>query len=134
MSGEKDQINPPAAAAAAAAGGGSNQTADTAGKWGTHVMGEPAAPASHPDNQKAAALWRAGEEQAQGQGQSWQQPYILYSPVDKPNDNPFESVVHMFNSWSHKAESIARNIWHNRMLCSPPPHPTPLFFSSLFSL
>ncbi|KAK6160461.1 hypothetical protein DH2020_003842 [Rehmannia glutinosa] len=79
-------------------------------KWGTHIMGAPAAPTVHPDNQQAA-LW-----QAHGPAQQYyhnQQPYLVYSPVEKPADNPFEYVVNTFNSWSHRAEEIARNIWHN---------------------
>ncbi|KAI3467789.1 hypothetical protein Pfo_024452 [Paulownia fortunei] len=80
-------------------------------KWGTHIMGTPAAPTVHPDNQQAA-LW-----QAKGPAQQYyyhnQQPYVVYSPVEKPADNPFEYVVNTFNSWSHRAEEIARNIWHN---------------------
>nr|GME06560.1 GEM-like protein 5 [Ipomoea batatas] len=78
-------------------------------KWGTHVMGRPAVPTTHPDNQKAA-LWRA-EDQHQ---EFHPQPYVVYSPVDRPpSNNPFESVCHMFNSWSHRAETVARNVWHN---------------------
>ncbi|KAH6837829.1 GRAM domain family protein [Perilla frutescens var. hirtella] len=69
-------------------------------KWGTHIMGAPAEPTVHPDNQQAA-LWQA------------QQPYVVFAPVEKPADNPLEHVVNIFNSWSHKAEQIARNIWHN---------------------
>lgn len=88
-------------------------------KWGTQVMGQPAAPGSHPDNSKAASWITEEDQQSSYYNQNYQQqhhPYLMYSPVvDKPNDNPFESVVHMFNSWSHKAETIARNIWHNRM-------------------
>lgn len=76
-------------------------------KWGTHVMGTPAIPTVHPDNQKAAQ-WNAGDNQ-----QLYHQPYIQYSPVDKPTNNPFEPVIHMFNSWSKKAETIASDIWHN---------------------
>ncbi|KAG9144572.1 hypothetical protein Leryth_010790 [Lithospermum erythrorhizon] len=37
------------------------------------------------------------------------QPYVVYSPVNKttiPGSN-------MLNSWSNKAETTARNIWHN---------------------
>ncbi|XP_027062638.1 GEM-like protein 5 [Coffea arabica] len=70
-------------------------------KWGTRIMGQPAAPTTHPDNQRAA---------------SWvnqHHPYVVYSPVDKPSENPCESVIHMFNSWSHRAETVAKNIWHN---------------------
>lgn len=77
-------------------------------KWGTHVMGPPAAPEVHPDNQKAA-LWTP-----EGPHQYYHHhPYLVYSPVDKPADNPFEYAVNVFNSWSHKTETIARNIWHN---------------------
>jgi len=81
---------------------------DTA-KWGTHVMGQPAAPATHPDNQKAAA-WRAEEQQ---QKFNQHHPYVVYSPVEKPSGSPFESVAHMFSNWSNRAETTARNIWHN---------------------
>ncbi|CAK9157529.1 unnamed protein product [Ilex paraguariensis] len=77
-------------------------------KWGTHIMGPPAIPTIHPDNQKAA-LWNAGDHQQQYH----HQPYLVYSPVDKPSNNPFEPVIHMFNSWSHRAETIGRNIWQN---------------------
>ncbi|KAK3018248.1 hypothetical protein RJ639_004483 [Escallonia herrerae] len=77
-------------------------------KWGTHIMGPPAVPTIHPDNQKAA-LWNSGNNQQLYH----QQPYLVYSPVDKPSNNPLESVCHMFNSWSSKAETVARNIWHN---------------------
>ncbi|XP_059656584.1 GEM-like protein 5 [Cornus florida] len=77
-------------------------------KWGTHIMGPPAVPTIHPDNQKAA-LWGADDHQRS----LHHQPYLQYSPVDKPNTNPLEPVIHMFNSWSSKAETVARNIWHN---------------------
>ncbi|XP_057949689.1 GEM-like protein 5 [Malania oleifera] len=77
-------------------------------KWGTHVMGAPAVPATHPDNQKAAT-WNAGDHQQQFQHQH---PYLLYSPVEKPK-NPLKPVIDVFNSWSRKAETIARNVWHN---------------------
>lgn len=84
-------------------------TEDESKKWGTHIMGAPAAPNEHPDNQKAA-FWNAAAQQ-----QIYHHPYVQYSPVDhRPSTNPFEPVVHAFNSWSNKAESIARNIWHNR--------------------
>lgn len=80
-------------------------------KWGTHVMGQPAIPTKHPDNQKAAT-WNAADYQQFHHHQ--QSPYLVYSPVDKPANNPLESVIHLFNSWTTKAESIAHNIWHNR--------------------
>ncbi|KAG8498375.1 hypothetical protein CXB51_006851 [Gossypium anomalum] len=76
-------------------------------KWGTHVMGAPAAPSAHPDNQKAA-LWNASDHQ-----QIYELPYVVYSPAERPSHNPFEPVINMFNTWSRKTESIARNIWHN---------------------
>ncbi|XP_065852804.1 GEM-like protein 5 [Euphorbia lathyris] len=81
---------------------------EEAKKWGTHIMGSPAAPTVHPDNQKAAS-WNADERQEMYP----QQPYLVYSPAEKPSNNPFEAVVHAFNSWSRKAEDIARNVWHN---------------------
>jgi hypothetical protein len=77
---------------------------EEAKKWGTHVMGPPAAPASHPDNQKAAT-WNAA---------TYQQPYVELSQVEKkPGHSPLESVLDAFNSWSRKAEHIAANIWQN---------------------
>lgn len=79
-------------------------------KWGTHIMGPPAIPTSHPDNQKAA-LWRADNEDKREEFHP--QPYVVYSPIDRPTNNPLESVVNIFNSWSNRAENIARNIWHN---------------------
>lgn len=79
-------------------------------KWGTHIMGPPSAPAAHPDNQKAA-LWSANEQQ-----QIYELPYLVYSPAEKPTNNPLEPVINMFNTWSTKAETVARNIWHNRKL------------------
>lgn len=79
-------------------------------KWGTHIMGTPAAPPVHPDNQKAA-LWIAADHQ-----QIYQQPYVVYSPVEKPSHNPLEPVINMFDNWTRKAETVARNIWHHRKL------------------
>ena len=76
-------------------------------EWGTHVMGAPAAPTVHPDNQRAAQ-WRAEEHQ-----QIYHQPYVQYSPVGRPYSNPFEPVIHAFDSWTRKAETIATNICHN---------------------
>lgn len=79
-------------------------------KWGTHIMGPPAIPTCHPDNQKAA-LWRAEDQREEFHPQ----PYVVYSPIDqRSSNNPFESVVNMFNSWGNRAETIARNIWYNR--------------------
>lgn len=77
-------------------------------KYGTEVMGAPAAPTSHPNNQKAAT-WSAGDHPPEYH----HQPYVQYSPVPKPPANPMETVVHKFNIWSAKAEKTANNIWHN---------------------
>ncbi|KAM7269101.1 hypothetical protein ACFE04_024598 [Oxalis oulophora] len=76
---------------------------EDAKKWGTHVMGQPAAPASHPDNQKAAT-WNAA---------AYQQPYVEFAQVQKPSHSPLESVLQAFNSWTSKADNIAANIWQN---------------------
>ncbi|XP_022774200.1 GEM-like protein 5 [Durio zibethinus] len=76
-------------------------------KWGTHIMGAPAVPTCHPDNKKAA-LWGAGDE-----AQYFHHPYLQYSPVEKSSNSPMESMLQVFNSWSHKAETMANNIWHN---------------------
>lgn len=81
--------------------------------WGTHIMGYPAVPTCHPNNKKAA-LWGASADE---KAQQFHYPYLQYSPIDqKPNNstsNPKESILHVFNSWSNKAESLANNIWHN---------------------
>ncbi|KAL6207645.1 hypothetical protein ACLB2K_018601 [Fragaria x ananassa] len=85
-------------------------------KYGTHIMGALAAPNVHPDNQKAD-LWNAEDHQQIPQQpletQPQQPPYVQYSPINKPTNNPFEPVINLFNSWGNKAETIARNIWHN---------------------
>ncbi|KAL5581439.1 hypothetical protein UlMin_013881 [Ulmus minor] len=77
-------------------------------KWGTHVMGHPAVPTAHPANKKAA-LWGASGDEAQ----KFHYPYLQISPIEKSNNSPMESILHVFNSWSNKAESMANNIWHN---------------------
>lgn len=84
---------------------------EEAKKWGTHVMGPPAVPTVHPDNQRAAQ-WKAGENQQQLYYLD-QQPYVIYTPVERNSNSPFESVAQMFNTWSRKAETIGRNMWHN---------------------
>ncbi|CAK7336087.1 unnamed protein product [Dovyalis caffra] len=79
-------------------------------KWGTHIMGPPAAPNVHPDNQQAA-LWNAGEHQ-----QISDYPYLVYTPIEKSEKSTqksFEPVIHKFQEWGKKAETVARNIWHN---------------------
>ncbi|XP_061351018.1 GEM-like protein 5 [Gastrolobium bilobum] len=83
--------------------------------WGTHIMGAPAVPSSHPDNKKAA-LRSGGSDQEQPQVHYYHHPvypYVQTSPVDKPSNSPMESILHMFDSWSKKAEATANNIWHN---------------------
>ncbi|KAH0969579.1 hypothetical protein GBA52_028505 [Prunus armeniaca] len=72
-------------------------------------MGHPAVPTCHPDNKKAALWGAAGTEQAQ----SFHHPYLQYKPIEKSNNSPMESMLHVFNSWSNRAESMANNIWHN---------------------
>ncbi|KAL6983987.1 hypothetical protein U1Q18_017363 [Sarracenia purpurea var. burkii] len=85
-------------------------------KWGTHVMGPPAVPTVHPDNQKAGT-WSAADHQLYFHQHH---PYLQYSPIDKSNNNPLESVIHMFNFRSREAETMARNIWqHLKMGPSP---------------
>ncbi|KAA3467966.1 GEM-like protein 5 [Gossypium australe] len=76
-------------------------------QWGTHVMGPPAIPVVHPDNQKAA-LWVAGDHQ-----QIHELPYLVYTPAEQPTQNSFELVINVFNTWSRKAETVARSVWHN---------------------
>ncbi|CAN1137588.1 GEM-like protein 5 [Linum perenne] len=95
----------------------------TTEQWGTYVMGAPAAPSSHPDNQKAAAFWGANAPSsstttttaplAADQNVQTQHPYLVHSPAEKPAATPMDSILHVFNSWSSKAESLANNIWHN---------------------
>lgn len=72
-------------------------------------MGAPAIPTCHPDNKKAA-LWSAGDHH-----ETHHQPYLQYSPIEKSTTTgkPMESVLHTFNNWGTKAESIANNIWQN---------------------
>lgn len=87
----------------------------TTENWGTHMMGAPAVPSSHPDNKKAALQTASADGQGQPQVHYYQQdhPYVQHSPVDKPSSSPMESILHMFDSWSKKAEATANNIWHN---------------------
>ncbi|XP_047333849.1 GEM-like protein 5 [Impatiens glandulifera] len=86
--------------------------------WGTHVMGTPAVPTAHPANQKAA-FWSAGD---QNQNQQQHNPYLHYSPVQKPpssssgsgtGNSPMECILQKFNTWGKKTEITANNIWHN---------------------
>ncbi|KAK2666046.1 hypothetical protein Ddye_004620 [Dipteronia dyeriana] len=89
-------------------------------KWGTHEMGAPAAPTCHPDNQKAALWGEPGDQQAHQQYHH-HQPYIQYTPTEKPSNSPMESILNVFNSWSNKAESMANNVWHNLKTSSSVP-------------
>ncbi|KAM7267943.1 hypothetical protein ACFE04_010109 [Oxalis oulophora] len=82
--------------------------------WGTHVMGTPAIPSSNPENKKAASLYSGGGGSSGEAHQAQSNPYLQCSPTEKPGGNsPLESVLHVFNSWSNKAETLANNIWHN---------------------
>ncbi|KAK7290545.1 hypothetical protein RIF29_05045 [Crotalaria pallida] len=84
-------------------------------KWGTHIMGTPAEPSTHPDNRKAALQSeKQSQPQTQPQPQYFQQPYVQHCPAaHKPSNSPMESILHMFDSWSKKAETTANNVWHN---------------------
>ncbi|KAE8662319.1 GEM-like protein 5 [Hibiscus syriacus] len=78
-------------------------------QWGTHIMEPPATPVAHPDNQKAAASWIAGDHR-----RNHELPYLFYSPApEKTTPNSFELVINVFNTWSRKAETVARDIWYN---------------------
>lgn len=91
---------------------------ESAEKWGTHVMGTPAVPTIHPDNKKAA-FWGATEAQAQ----HYHHPYLQFSPIERSSgsrSSPMENILHMFNSWSHKAENVATNVWQNLKTSSSP--------------
>ncbi|KAH6766566.1 GRAM domain family protein [Perilla frutescens var. hirtella] len=88
----------------------SSSSSENAEKWGTHVMGTPAVPTCHPNNQKAA-LWGVADQK---EYQNHHQPYVQYTPIERnTNSGPFDSVLQKFNSWSAKAETTANNIWHN---------------------
>ncbi|EYU31864.1 hypothetical protein ABFS82_06G002100 [Erythranthe guttata] len=82
----------------------SSSSSSSAEKWGTNVMGTPAVPTSHPNNQKAA-FWGVADP-------NHHQPYMQYTPVER-SSGPFDSVLQKFNSWTSKADSTAHNIWHN---------------------
>ncbi|XP_061981228.1 GEM-like protein 5 [Populus nigra] len=79
-------------------------------KLGTHIMGAPAAPNVHSENQQAA-LWNASEHQ-----QIYEYPYLVYTPVEKSEKSAqksLEPVIQKFQEWGKKTETIARNIWQN---------------------
>ncbi|XP_050235329.1 GEM-like protein 5 [Mercurialis annua] len=82
--------------------------------WGTHVMGTPAVPTCHPDNKKAALFGGGGGGGGGDEAQNHHHhPYLYYSPIEKPNSSPVESILQAFNNWSKKTETMANNIWHN---------------------
>ncbi|RRT44583.1 hypothetical protein B296_00049464 [Ensete ventricosum] len=76
--------------------------------WGTKLMGPPAAPWAHPENERAA-LWSP-------RGDDERPPYVLErEPVSRgPGGSPMDSILDFFNSWAKKAEDLGHNIWHNR--------------------
>jgi len=75
-------------------------------KWGTKVMGAPAAPSAHPHNQEAA-MWTAPVEHPTPSS------YIVKPSPVQHSKNPMESVLHSFNKWTKKAENLASNVWTN---------------------
>ncbi|KAK7311316.1 hypothetical protein RJT34_09369 [Clitoria ternatea] len=92
-----------------------NKNASPDENWGTHIMGTPAVPSSHPDNKKAALSGDDAARQPQ-QVQYYQHPvhpYVQHNPVDKPSSSPMESILSMFDSWTKKAELTAHNVWRN---------------------
>ncbi|KAL3599379.1 hypothetical protein D5086_007297 [Populus alba] len=77
-------------------------------KWGTHIMGAPAAPNVHSENQQAA-LWNDSEHQ-----QIYEHPYLVYTEKSqKSAQKSLEPVIQKFQEWGKKTETTARNIWHN---------------------
>lgn len=75
-------------------------------KWGTKVMGAPAAPSVHPHNQEAA-MWTSPVEHPTPSS------YIVQPSPVQHSKNPMDSVLHSFNKWTKKAENLASNVWTN---------------------
>lgn len=75
-------------------------------KWGTKVMGAPAAPSAHPQNQEAAT-WTAPEEHPVPSS------YIVQPSAIENSKNPVNIVQHCFNKWTKKAENLASEVWTN---------------------
>ncbi|KAJ6837131.1 putative GEM-like protein 5 [Iris pallida] len=74
---------------------------------GTKQMGPPSAPAAHPQNGLAARL---GPER----GERNESPYVLWGePAKNQKPSPMEHILEAFNSWTHKAETLASNVWGN---------------------
>ncbi|QCD96865.1 GEM-like protein 5 [Vigna unguiculata] len=108
---QKNQTVPEAQGVASSSS--SSPTNVSTENWGTHIMGTPAVPSSHPDNKKAALQSGGGGGQPQPVQYYQQHPYVQHSPVEKPSNSPMESILHMFDTWSKKAEATAHNVWHN---------------------
>ncbi|KAJ3671822.1 hypothetical protein LUZ60_007901 [Juncus effusus] len=86
-------------------------------KWGTKLMGPPAAPSAHPQNQ-VAAQWKARDSDEEAP------PYVLREPLQqnyKPNASPMEHILDYFNTWTKRAEELASNIWHNLKMAPSAP-------------
>lgn len=78
-------------------------------KWSTHTTESPELPTNLPDNRQMALWTSPDHHQIYGQ-----QPYIVFSPLEKRSShNPLKPVIHMFSSWGRKAETIVGNIWNN---------------------
>ncbi|KAI3862551.1 hypothetical protein MKX03_037655 [Papaver bracteatum] len=52
-------------------------------KWGTHVMGAPAIPSSHPNNQKAASQWSGQDHH----------PYVQYTLSKNHLNHPWNQLL-----------------------------------------
>lgn len=74
-------------------------------KWGTKVMGPPAVPSAHPQNQEAATWTTPAENPIHNS-------YIV-QPAPMDSKSPIKSVHHCFNKWAKKAESLSSEVWTN---------------------
>lgn len=74
-------------------------------KWGTKVMGAPAAPSAHSQNQEAAT-WTATKDLTPNS-------YIVQPSPVRHSKCPMNSVLHCFNKWIKKAENSASEVWNN---------------------
>lgn len=74
-------------------------------KWGTKVMGAPAAPSAHSQNQEAAT-WTATKHLTPNS-------YIVQPSPVRHSKCPMNSVLHCFNKWIKKAENSASEVWTN---------------------
>ncbi|RYR04829.1 hypothetical protein Ahy_B06g084610 [Arachis hypogaea] len=72
----------------------SSSSPSTVQKWGTHIMGKPAVPSSHPNNKKAAVEGAPSDEEPGVHYYHQQHPYVQHSPLEKPpSRSPMESIV-----------------------------------------